>query len=45
MDLREIRWKVVDWFHAAQEWGKWPATVKPIMNLQVPKKAGNFLNR
>jgi hypothetical protein len=36
MELREIRWKVVDWIHLAQNKDEWPALVNTVMNLWVP---------
>jgi hypothetical protein len=36
MDLREIRWKGVDWIHVAQERDYWKALLNTIMNPQVP---------
>jgi hypothetical protein len=34
--LREIRWKVVDWIHLAQDRDQWRTLVDTIMNLRVP---------
>jgi hypothetical protein len=42
MDLREIRWEFVDWFHLAQDRDKWRALVNIAMNLRVPEEVGNF---
>jgi hypothetical protein len=33
----------VDWFHLAQGRGQWSDLVNMVVNLRVPKKAGNFL--
>jgi hypothetical protein len=41
MDVREIRWKGVNWIHLAQDRHQWRAVVNTAMN--VPYKAGNFL--
>jgi hypothetical protein len=35
MDLREIGWRDVKWFHLAQERGRWRAVVNAVMNLRV----------
>jgi hypothetical protein len=43
MDLREIRWEGVDWIHLAQDRDQLWILVNTVMNLRVPKKAGNFL--
>jgi len=45
MDLREIVWEGVEWIHLAQDRDQWRAVVNTVMNLRVPKKAGNFLTR
>jgi len=39
MDLTEG----VGWIHVAQDRDQWRALVSTIMNLWVPKMAGNFL--
>jgi hypothetical protein len=36
MDLREIRWEVVDWIHLALDRDQWRAVVNTVMNLGVP---------
>jgi hypothetical protein len=36
MVLREIGWKVVDWFHLAQGRDHWKALVNTVMNLWIP---------
>jgi hypothetical protein len=36
IDLREIRWKVVDWIYLAQNRDRWWALVNMVMNLGVP---------
>jgi hypothetical protein len=35
MDLREIRFEVVDLIHWAQDWDRWQALVNTVMNLRV----------
>jgi hypothetical protein len=32
MDLREIGWGGIDWFHLAQDKDQWKALVKMVMN-------------
>jgi hypothetical protein len=36
MDLREIRWEVVNWVHLDQFLDQWQAVVNTVMNLGVP---------
>jgi hypothetical protein len=36
MDLREIGFGDVDWFHWAQDRDRWQALVNTVMNLRVP---------
>jgi hypothetical protein len=36
IDLREIGWEVVEWFHLVQDRGQRRAFVNTIMNLWVP---------
>jgi hypothetical protein len=36
MDLREIRWEVVEWIHQAQDRDQWRALVNTLMILLVP---------
>jgi hypothetical protein len=36
MDLKEIRWKSVDWIHLALDSDQWWVLVNTVMNLQVP---------
>jgi hypothetical protein len=43
MDLKEIRWEIVEWIHLIQDGNKWQAVVNTVMNLRVPYKVGNFL--
>jgi hypothetical protein len=35
MDLREIGWGGVDWFHLTEERDQWRAVVNTVMNLGV----------
>ena len=43
MDLQEVGGGFVDWMELAQDRGRWLALVSTVMNLRVPKNAGNFL--
>jgi len=43
MNLREIEWEDVDWMQLAQDRVQWRAVVYMVINLRVPRKAGNFL--
>jgi hypothetical protein len=45
MDLKEIRWKGVEWIHLAQDRVQWQAPVNVVMNLLVPYKVGNLTER
>ena len=36
VDLKEIRWDVLDWIALAQDRDKWWALVNLVMNLQSP---------
>jgi hypothetical protein len=36
IDLRERRWKGVDWMYLAQDTEQWQALVNTVMNLWVP---------
>jgi ribosome biogenesis protein Nip4 len=36
MDLREVGWGSVDFFHLAQDRDRWRALVYTVMNLRVP---------
>jgi hypothetical protein len=35
LDLREVRWRIVDWIHMGQNRANWWVLVNRIMNLQV----------
>jgi hypothetical protein len=41
MDLLEIGVNVVDWIGLAQDRYRWRALLNSVMNLRVPKNAGN----
>jgi hypothetical protein len=43
MDLQEVGWEGVDWIDLAQDSDRWRAVVNAVMNLWVPKNAGNLL--
>ena len=36
MDLQEVGSGGVDWIELAEDWDRWPAFVKVVMNLLVP---------
>jgi hypothetical protein len=44
-DVTEIGWDGTDWIDLAQDRDQWRALVNTVMNLRVPKNAGNFLSR
>jgi hypothetical protein len=44
MDLGEIGWDYMDWIDLAQDRDQWRALVNTVINLRVPKNAGNFLS-
>jgi hypothetical protein len=42
IDIREIRWDVVDWIHLAHDRHQWRALANTVMNLQVTENGGKF---
>ena len=43
VDLQEVGGGCGDWMELAQDRDRWWALVSTVMNLRVPKNAGNFL--
>jgi len=43
MYLQEVGGGCGDWIELAQDRNRWRALVSTLMNLRVPKNAGNFL--
>ena len=43
MDLKQIKWKNINWIYLAQAKDKWWAVVNMVRNLQVPHNKGYFL--
>ena len=42
-DLQEVGVGYGDWMEVAQDRDRWRALVSTVVNIQVPKKSGNFL--
>ena len=42
-DLQEVGYGSVDWIGLAQDRDRWRTLVSAVMNLRVPRNAGNFL--
>ena len=42
MDLQEVEGGYVDWIGLAQDRDRWRTLVSAVMNLRVPKNAGNL---
>jgi len=43
MDLKQIKWKDINWIYLAQAKDKWWAVVNMVRNLQVLHNTGYFL--
>jgi hypothetical protein len=43
MDLGEVEWEGVDWINLGQDRNQWQVLENVVIELQVPKKVGNFL--
>jgi hypothetical protein len=43
IDLQDVGCECIDWIELAQNLDSWRALVNAVMNLLVPKNAGNFL--
>jgi hypothetical protein len=36
LDLRETRWKAIDWIHLAEERAQWRTLMNTVINHRVP---------
>jgi len=36
MNVKEVRWRGMDWFDVAQDRDRWRALVNAVINLRVP---------
>jgi hypothetical protein len=43
MDLQAVGWGDMDWMDLNQDRNGWQSVMMVVMNLQVPKCAGNFV--
>ena len=43
MDLHEVGWGGMDWIDLVENRDRWRTPINAVMNLQVPRNAGNFL--
>ena len=43
MYIQEVGCRGIDWIDLAEDRDRWRALVNSVMNLRVPKNAGNFL--
>jgi hypothetical protein len=44
MDVRELGFEDVDWFHMAQNRDRWRALVNTVMNFRVSSNSVTFLS-